>query len=318
MATYSLDELRTLINQLSFNDNAKIVLPVGKTLLGKYQVLAVDDDGNLVVSTMEALSENVDNIKSLVYGSNVNRPVTRYYLVSPNGDNSDGLTWSTAYNSLTTALNNVTVNDNELTLILLAPGVYDIDTAGDPTWSANVEIYGSHRSWVFIKNSHPSATSILNLTGLAAVSNITIDCGESSINGLKFTRDGARVYNTYIECGNVTGVQKAVEISGGAKYARVRGLMIHGNVSYTTALVLDDCSYGNFEDLEVFEALVGLHIKETSGSSNKNYFSDFEIRSCATAFDLDAGDNQMFNRVIFSGNTVNVDDAVGKPFLARY
>jgi len=312
MAAYSLDELRLLINQLSFNDNAKVVLPIGKTSLGEYQALAVDNDGGLVVSSMEALSENVDNIKSLVYGSSVNRPVTRYFFVSPNGDNSDGLTWSTAYNSLTTALDNATVNDNELTLILLAPGVYDINTAGDPTWSANVEIYGSHRSWVFITNSHSSATSILNLTGFASISSVTIDC-ESSINGLKFTRDGARIYNTYIECKDVTGVQKAVEIAG-AKYARIKGLMIHGNVSYTTALVLDDCSYGNFEDLETFDSLVGLHIKETSGSSDKNYFSDFETRSCTTAFDLDAGDNQIFNHIIFVGNTTNVDDIVGNHF----
>jgi len=312
MGTYSLDELRALINQLSFNDNAKVVLPVGKTALGEYQILAVDDDGGLIVPTMETLSEDVNRIKSLVYGSSVNRSVTRYYLVSPNGDNSDGLTWSTAYNSLTTALNNATTNDNELTLILLAPGVYDINAAGDPTWSANVEIHGSHRSWVFIENSHPSATSVLNLTGFAAISNLTIDCGDSSVNGLKLTKDGARIYNTYIECEDVTGAQKAVEISG--KYARVKGLRIHGNVSYTTALVLNDCSYGNFEDLEFFEALIGLHIKETAGSSDKNYFSDFEVRSCVTAFDLDAGDNQIFNRIIFVGNTTNVDDVVKNHF----
>jgi len=51
MATYTLDELKSLIRELGFNDNCKVVLLVGRTSDGKYQVVQVDDDGKIVTTT---------------------------------------------------------------------------------------------------------------------------------------------------------------------------------------------------------------------------------------------------------------------------
>ncbi len=51
MATYTLAELQALIQELGFNDNCKVVLLVGKTSDGKYQIVQVDADGKLVTTT---------------------------------------------------------------------------------------------------------------------------------------------------------------------------------------------------------------------------------------------------------------------------
>ncbi len=48
---YTLEELQALIQELSFNDNCKVVLLVGKTSGGEYQIVQVDDDGKVVTTT---------------------------------------------------------------------------------------------------------------------------------------------------------------------------------------------------------------------------------------------------------------------------
>jgi len=47
MSTYSLDELRELIENISFNDNGKVVISIGKTEDDKYQIVRVTDDGEI-------------------------------------------------------------------------------------------------------------------------------------------------------------------------------------------------------------------------------------------------------------------------------
>ena len=51
MATYTLKELKALIQDLGFNDNAKVVLLVGKVDDTHYQIVKVDADGKLVTTT---------------------------------------------------------------------------------------------------------------------------------------------------------------------------------------------------------------------------------------------------------------------------
>ena len=51
MATYTLAELKELIQQVGFNDNAKVVLLVGRVDATHYQIVKVDSDGKLVTTT---------------------------------------------------------------------------------------------------------------------------------------------------------------------------------------------------------------------------------------------------------------------------
>ena len=47
----TLAELQAAIQDLGFNDNAKVVLLVGMTADGKYQFVQVDANGKLVTAT---------------------------------------------------------------------------------------------------------------------------------------------------------------------------------------------------------------------------------------------------------------------------
>lgn len=49
--TYTLEELKELIQNLGFNDNAKIVLLVGKVDDTHYQIVKVDANGKVVTTT---------------------------------------------------------------------------------------------------------------------------------------------------------------------------------------------------------------------------------------------------------------------------
>lgn len=51
MASYTLEELRAAIEELGFDANTVVVLLVGKTAAGKYQIVQVDDDGKIVTTT---------------------------------------------------------------------------------------------------------------------------------------------------------------------------------------------------------------------------------------------------------------------------
>ena len=75
------------------------------------------------------------------------KAITATLRVWPNGDNSEGSSWSKAYRTIQAALNAASTNTNDCTLILIPPHstFYDINMAGDPTWGANVILMGTHR-----------------------------------------------------------------------------------------------------------------------------------------------------------------------------
>lgn len=114
--------------------------------------------------------------------------------VSPDGDNSDGSTWAKAYTSLSTALNSVSSDINDYTLVYIAPATYDINMTGDPTFPGNVCLYGTNRYNTIVQNNHASATSVLKFTGITELHNFTIDCGTSN-NGIIFDgKDGHKLF----------------------------------------------------------------------------------------------------------------------------
>ena len=126
------------------------------------------------------------------------RAVTATLYVSPNGANTNGKTWASAYTTIQAALDAASTDGDDCTLILISPHAttYDIYTTGNPTWSANVILKGSHRNWVKIINSHEFATSVLKFTGKASLIDVTIDCGAGANDGVIFSganSEGARL-----------------------------------------------------------------------------------------------------------------------------
>ncbi len=240
------------------------------------------------------------------------RAITATLRVSPNGKNTNGSSWTEAYTTIQGALDAASSNVNDLTLIAIGPNStqYDIYTTGNPSWSKNVCLAGSHRNWAKIVNSHASATSILNFTGFTCLYNLTIDCGVGSNNGVKVSgssANGARIRRTYFECEDITGAHTALELSG-IEYVIAERVKFHGVQAQTKALLLDSCKLGNFEWLDFHDCATGIQIV---GTSPDNIWSYVLLHDQTLALDIDSGDNQFFHEVSFSSNTRNVDDEVG-------
>jgi hypothetical protein len=49
--SYTLEQLKELVDELGLDDNAKIALLIGKVDDTHYQIVAVDEDGNLKVAS---------------------------------------------------------------------------------------------------------------------------------------------------------------------------------------------------------------------------------------------------------------------------
>jgi hypothetical protein len=47
----TLDELKTLVKTIAFNDNVKVVFLVGKIGTDDYEIVKVDSDGKIVTTT---------------------------------------------------------------------------------------------------------------------------------------------------------------------------------------------------------------------------------------------------------------------------
>jgi len=106
----------------------------------------------------------------------VGRAVTDTLYVSPNGDNSDGSSWAKAFTTIQGALAVASTDADDCTAILVSPHAtyYDIDTTGDPTYTGNYEIVGTHRIWAAIRNEHNNATSIFKFTGKVSLVNLAL------------------------------------------------------------------------------------------------------------------------------------------------
>lgn len=242
----------------------------------------------------------------------IGKAVTDTLYVSPNGDNTTGESWATAYNTIQAALDAAPTDVNDCTLIVISPGEYDINRTGNPTWTGNYILKGSHRNWVDIVNNHATATSIMRFTGKASLMDVTIDCGTGNNNGVIFSgtdANGARLDCVYIESENVTGANVGIELNGGIEYALFRDVMIHGEITRTKGLYLNNCELSVFRDLQIHTCLTGLHVANAASDSNE--FVDLMLHTCTLGIDIDAGNMQMFEHVSFHGCTTNIDDEVG-------
>ena len=237
--------------------------------------------------------------------------VTAILAVSPNGDGSDGLSWTTAYQTIQAALDVASTDGDDMTLILVSPHptYYDINTTGDPTWTANVLLTGTHPHFAIIKNDHASATSVLKLTGKSAVENLLFDLGTGN-NGLIMTSTGAGGRKIHIDGANLTSAKTGLWLDGAsAEHADLSKIDIVGNTTYLTGLKVDQFARCNIDTITIVSCLTCLQI--VGADSNENIFHELVIGDSALGIDIDAGNEQHFDDVTFHHNTRNVDDEVG-------
>ncbi|MBA7658529.1 hypothetical protein ES703_66485 [subsurface metagenome] len=242
------------------------------------------------------------------------KAITATLRVWPNGDNSEGSSWSKAYRTIQAALNAASTNTNDCTLILIPPHstFYDINMADDPTWGANVILMGTHRNWAKIKNNHASATSIMKLTGKSSVIDLNFNLGTGG-NGLIMTHGGARGYHLQFVGEDMTSAGTALWLDGSpSKHGKFIDLHFLGHPTHMTGIKLDQIIHSYFEKLRIHECLKGIQF--VGADADDNYFDNIDIGGCGIALDIDAGNQQHFFNVLFHGNTIDVDDEVGDHF----
>ena len=240
--------------------------------------------------------------------------VTETLFVSPDGNGTNGSNWTNAYTTIQAALNAASVDGDDCTLIMVSPNAttYDINITGDPTWTGNYHIKGSHRNWAKITNSHASATSIMKFTGKVSIEDVTIDIGYTDLNGVIISGSGTkgcRLRHTYFEAEHATGAHTCLEISGGTEYAKLEDVMFHGEINYTTGLIINNCKFSDIHDVQFHDCLVGM--QQANAASDGNEYHRLLFHTCTLGIDLDAGNSAIFDHLNFYDCTRNVDDEVG-------
>jgi len=242
------------------------------------------------------------------------KSVTCTLRVSSDGTVVDGLSWRTAYQTIQDALDAASTDVNALTQIRIAPKTgnihYDIDRTGDPTWSANVMLVGSHRTWVKIMNDHGTATSIMKLTGYASLVDLNFNLGTGN-NGVIFTKGAFRANHLQFVGEDLTGA-----ITRTALYMEGATTINHGKLNdihflgaggtHMTAMIFDNCQRTEATHIKIHQCLTGVQF--LNAASDNNYLTDIDIGDCALGLDIDAGDTQHFTNILFHGCTLNVDD----------
>jgi len=255
----------------------------------------------------------------------VGRAVTATLYVSPNGDNSNGSSWAKAYTTLQGALTAASTDANECTLLLLGVNTgpanhYDIDTTGDPTWTGNYIIKGTHRTWQKIMNDHGSATSVMKFTGYVSLIDVNINLGTTN-NGVIVTKGAFRVSHCQFVGEDLTAERTALHIDGAStlKHGKLHEVSFRGDNEFMTGMLVDNCCCSLFERIQIHNCLKGIQI--VNAGSVDNLFNVVDIGGCnatvavegtdGIGFDIDAGVGQHLYDVSFHSNTINVDDEAG-------
>jgi len=241
------------------------------------------------------------------------RAFTETLFVSPDGDGSNGSSWDFAYTTIQDALDAASTDVNDATLIMIAPtsSYYNINTAGDPTWAANVELRGTHRIWAPIRNIQSSATSILKFTGKASIKDLAIFQSSGAQNGVIFKASGWRVRQCGFNSETVTGSSTSICIDGSSAQTRggiMEDVQFQPNVGLSRCLHVDNSKVNEFRDIHIDGALTGIHI---TGASDENAFHGVDIGDSVLGIDIDSGQTQHFVGMNFHDNTRNIDDEVG-------
>jgi len=258
---------------------------------------------------------NTKELVSVAGGAVTGRSITSKLHVSPDGNGTDGSTWDKAFTTIQDALDAASTDANDLTLILLAPiaGFYDIDAVGDPTWAGNYEIVGPHRLWSPIKNSDGGATSVMKFTGKISLTNLAIfQDSTNNCDGIVFTNHGFRIRKCGFNSEGVNGAVTAIHIDGSGGMTQggiIDDIQVIGHVTHTKGLHIDKSRVNEFRHMHLHKCLTGIHIDDAL--SDYNHFEVIDIGDCATGIDIDAGNEHLFDHILFHHNTNNVLDDIG-------
>ena len=235
---------------------------------------------------------------------------TDVLFVSPDGNNTDGTTWTNAYTTLPAALAETDSDSNSMTLVEISPGTHDMDVTSDPTYAVNVHLRGAGKHLTIIKNDNGGATAVLKFTSFIKISDLTIDCGTGEdgiiLNGTG--SNGSELKNIYIECDQLGGAADGIQLSGGVKFLEFHDVEIHGETTNTTGILTNQSSENEFHNIHIHDCLEGFNFTHTDDHDNQ--IKDALIEDCTTGIITIAGaDNNHVISAMLVRNTTNVSDA---------
>lgn len=264
----------------------------------------------LIIATICSASY-IGNLKE-IGTSGMGRAVTNTLYVHVDGSGSSGKTWNSAFTTIQTALGAASTDASDCTLIYIAqhPTYYDIDTTGDPTYTGNYILKGTHRNWAKIMNDHAGATSILKFTGKTSLIDLNFNMG-TGVNGIILTYGGWRVSHCQFVGTNLAGAATALHLDGATiiKHGILEDCHFDGHITHMTAMLVDKTAHSHFSHVHIHECLAGIQVVDAT--SDANIFKLIDIDDCVLGLDLDAGNKQHFISCGFHGNTTNIDDEVG-------
>lgn len=259
-------------------------------------------------------SENMERVGRGFVSEDLYDETTLY--VSKAGNNSNGLTWGSAFTTVTAAI--AACTSTHMNTIRIGRGIFDLETSTEyVVLEKNIHIIGSGIGHTFIRNSTMSGH---NLDAMFYVRHNAVH-----IEGITFDRDtdgGIAVWlteashNCIIEnCeflyDNATTNTSAAIVIQDSNRNIIRNCQIYGDGSETTGIYEGGEGHDNvFEKIRIKDCLNGIRITCVT-NGDYNHHNDIIIDNCTTGLNLDAGDNNIFEDIMIRGCTTGIDMETG-------
>lgn len=231
--------------------------------------------------------------------------------VHKDGSNADGETWETAYTHIQYAIGNASSDLDDLMLIIISPGEYDLNIEGVYVVNKNIQLWGVRRNLVTIRNNHTGSTGVLQFNDFGGLFNIHICCGKNKSNdGVIFNgtcSKGSRIESSLITARNVNETQAMLILTNGTKRFKADDLYIEGNKSTSIGIYLNNSMNNVFEDVRIYNCSIGLHLNHTN--DEHNVFKYLNLHVCTIGVQIDSGaDYNQFTYSEFTDCNDNIND----------
>lgn len=263
--------------------------------------------GTTIPGTITTLQTTATAIDALV---DLQSQEEQVLFVAKGGDNTNGLSWTTAYTSLASAITAAT--STKRCLINLGAGTWDVAVVDgllvdEPVW---------------IKGAGKGVTILQNLSGLDANDFILNFSEPVKITDCTFTNIGAAIGSGIIindTNANSSIIErceflfesscKMIHIGQDVKRIHVKDCEFIGDdFAWCVGILEQGDGDSVFENLKIYDCANGIML---DGDSDSDIFKDIFLTSCAIGIDLNSGNDMLFENIRFESCTTNIDDEVG-------
>ena len=270
-----------------------------------YEITTEFDDSTECVVTIK--SNNIGTTYTDYFNKGMR--YTDILYVSPDGDGSDGSNWEKAYATFPAAYAVASSDANSLTLIYVSAGTFDFAVTGGQAIAKNIEISGAGKGVTIFKNTHATNTHVFSVSKPFIIKDCTIyrmttSHGLVLTSGCKPTIDNVE-FDMVSESAAAGTALSLTSINDG----HFTNLEFHGDTTNTIGIDINTSYSNHFKNIEVADCAVGLKIQ--NAASDDNFFHSVDFHDNTLAVDIDAGNIQHFENVVFIGNTTNIDDEIG-------